>query len=95
MQIDDEAMETYATEISNATCALIDWLYNIDYATENATSADGGNIKSMSSGGESITFGDNNTIYTSVLSDIDAQNVQIRKIVNKYLMDTGLLYAGV
>lgn len=90
-----DAMEDYGNEIQKATCALIDVLYQIDYATKNATDAEKGNIKSKSSGNESITFGNNDTLITAVMSDQKAQYKLMTDAITEYLQGTGLLYAGV
>lgn len=53
------------------------------------------NIKSMSSGGRSVSFGSNETLIDKVLGDKTAQNHLFYDTVCEYLAGTGLLYAGV
>ena len=63
-------------------------------ATEYANDENGGNVKSMSSGGRSISFGTNETLIDKVLGDRVAQNRLCYDTVCEYLSGTGLLYAG-
>ena len=93
--ITEEKRIEYDTQIQKATCALMDLMYQIDAATKTATAKDETNVKSKSSGGESITFGDNDTLVTKVLADKNAQNRLMQDTVAEYLADTGLMYAGV
>lgn len=93
--ITEETAETYATQISFATCALIDSLYKFDLAAANVNDPEKGNIKSMSSGGESISFGNNDTVYTASLSNVNEQYKVLRSEISPYLANTGLLYAGI
>ena len=90
-----DAMEEYSEKIQKATCALADLLYKIDYKTNHANDTNGGNVKSMSSGGQSISFGSNETLIDKVLNDKVAQNRLCYYTVCEYLSGTGLLYAGV
>lgn len=92
--INDAAKAEYDERIQKATCALADLLYQIDYKTTHASDEKGGNVKSMSSGGRSISFGSNETLIDKVLGDKTAQNRLCRDVVNEYLSGTGLLYAG-
>ena len=81
--------------IEKAVCEVADTLYKLDYAEKHAHDAEHGNIKSMSSGGQSISFGENDTVYSKAVGDSRAQ---IRLIIDKvtpYLWDTGLMWAGV
>lgn len=93
--ITEESRSEYDTRIQKATCALMDLMYQIDLATETATAKDDTNVKSKSSGGESITFGDSDTLVTKVLADKTAQNKLMYDTIAEYLSGTGLLYAGV
>lgn len=92
--INDAAKAEYDERIQKVTCALADLLYQIDYKTTHASDEKGGNVKSMSSGGRSISFGTNETLIDKVLGDKTAQNRLCRDVVNEYLSSTGLLYAG-
>ena len=93
--IDDAAKEEFDEQIRKATCALADLLYQIDYKTTHASDEKGGNVKSMSSGGRSVSFGTNETLVDKVLIDKAAQNRLSYDTVCEYLSGTGLLYAGV
>lgn len=93
--VTEKAVEIYSVPIQKAVCALMDLLYQIDQATQTATAKDESNVKSKSSGGESITFGDKDTLITKVLSDKVAQNRLLQDTVSEYLSGTGLMYAGV
>lgn len=93
--IDDTAKEEFDEQIQKATCALADLLYQIDYKTAHANDPKNGNVKSMFSGGQSISFGSNETLVDKVLGDKVAQNRLCYDTVCEYLSGTGLLYAGV
>ena len=93
--ITDESLKVFDEKIQKATCALMDVMYQIDAATKTSTAKDDTNVKSKSSGGESITFGDSDTLVTKVLSDKTAQNRLMYDTISEYLAGTGLLYAGV
>ena len=93
--IDDAVMEEFGNQIQKATCALADLLYQIDYKTTHASDEKGGNVKSMSSGGRSVSFGTNETLVDKVLNDKTAQNRLCYDMVCEYMSGTGLLYAGV
>ena len=90
-----DALEEYSEKIQKAVCALADLLYKIDFKTNHANDTNGGNVKSMSSGGQSISFGSNETLVDKVLNDKVAQNRLCYDTVREYLSGTGLLYAGV
>ena len=93
--INDETQAEFDEKIQKATCALADLLYQIDYKTVHANDPKNGNVKSMSSGGQSISFGSNETLVDKVLNDKTAQNRLCYDTVCEYLSGTGLLYAGV
>ena len=93
--INDDTRTKFDERIQKATCALVDLLYQIDYKTAHANDAQAGNVKSMSSGGQSISFGSNETLVDKVLGDKTAQNRLCYDAVCEYLSGTGLLYAGV
>ena len=93
--INDETQAEFDEKIQKATCALADLLYQIDYKTAHANDPKNGNVKSMSSGGQSISFGSNETLVDKVLGDKAAQNRLCYDAVCEYLSGTGLLYAGV
>lgn len=93
--ITEETRQEYDIRIQKSVCALMDLLFEIDKATKTATAKDDSNVKSKSSGGESVTFGDGQTLVTKVLSDKKAQDRLAYDTVKEYLFGTGLLYAGV
>ncbi len=93
--INDDTREEFDEQIQKATCALADLLCQIDYKTSHANDEKGGNVKSMSSGGRSISFGSNETLIDKVLSDRKAQSRLCYDTICDYLSGTGLLYAGV
>ena len=92
--ITEDAKAEYGERIQKATCALADLLYQIDFKTSHASDEKGGNIKSMSSGGQSISFGSNETAVDKALGDKTAQNRLCYDAVCEYLSGTGLLYVG-
>ena len=93
--INVETQAEFDEKIQKATCALADLLYQIDYKTVHANDPKNGNVKSMSSGDQSISFGSNETLVDKVLGDKVAQNRLCYDAVCEYLSGTGLLYAGV
>nr|DAE77872.1 MAG TPA: Head Tail Connector Protein [Caudoviricetes sp.] len=93
--INEDTLKEFDERIQKATCVLADLLYQIDFKTSHASDEKGGNVKSMSSGGRSISFGTNETLIDKVLNDKAAQNRLCYDTVCEYLAGTGLLYAGV
>ena len=93
--ITEERRAEYDEQIQKATCALMDLMFQIDAATKTATAKDETNIKSRTSGSESITYGNADTLVTKVLSDKVAQDHLMQDTIAEYLADTGLMYAGV
>lgn len=93
--INEDTLKEFDERIQKATCVLADLLYQIDFKTSHASDEKGGNVKSMSSGGRSISFGTNETLIDKVLNDKTAQNRLCYDTVCEYLAGTGLLYAGV
>ena len=93
--INEDTLKEFDERIQKATCALADLLYQIDFKTNHASDEKGGNVKSMSSGGRSISFGTNETLVDKVLNDKGAQNHLCYDTVCEYLSGTGVLYAGV
>lgn len=90
----DEAIKEYDTKIQKAVCCLADTMFKLDDCTTHATDTQKGNIKSMSSGGQSISFGNNDTVFTAVMADKKAQDRLMLDSLEDYLADTGLLYMG-
>lgn len=93
-RINEDTLKEFDERIQKATCALADLLYQIDFKTSHASDEKGGNVKSMSSGGRSISFGTNETLVDKVLNDKTAQNRLCYDMMCEYLSGTGLLYAG-
>lgn len=94
-RINEYYLDVFSDAIQNATCALAEALYKLNYAEINATSTEHGNIKSMSSGGQSVTFGNNETIYNTILGNEKAQKQHLYNIAKEHVGYTGLMYAGV
>lgn len=92
--ITETSLQEYDEKIQKATCAIVDLMYQIEIATTAANAKDNTNVKSYSSGGESITYGSTETLVTKVLSDPIAQNRLLQEKAAEYLSGTGLLYAG-
>lgn len=93
--ITEGELSKYNIQIQKATCAVMDLLFWLDFAEKNANNPVGGNVKSMSSGGQSVSFGENDTVITKVLSSKEAQNKLLREAISEYLHDTDILYSGV
>lgn len=93
-RINVDAMEEFGDRIQKAACALTELLYQIEVKTSHANDPKLGNVKSMSSGGQSVSFGSNETLVDKVLGDKQAQNRLCYDTVCEYLSGTGLLYAG-
>lgn len=87
-------VEQYDTEIQKAVCALADVLFKLDEAKLLANNPEKGNIKSMTVGDQSVSFGSNDTEYTLAMSDTKKQYDLMVDAVSVYLSHTGLLYAG-
>lgn len=72
----DEEMDA----IKYGICAMCDVLYNIDKAEKTALAgnADSANVKSRSSGGESISYDSAKTVYSNAIGDTKARNELLR-----------------
>lgn len=92
--ITEASLQEYDEKIQKATCAIADLMYQIETAIATANAKDSTNVKSYSSGGESITYGSTETLVTKVLSDPVAQKRLLQGKAAEYLTGTGLLYAG-
>lgn len=93
--ITESELSSHGTEIQKATCAIADLLYQIDFKKKNSHDSTNGNVKSMSSGGQSITFGANETALDVALSDDKALTRMLYDVASEYLYTTDLLYMGV
>lgn len=90
----EDDLDVYEDNINMAICSVADVLYQIDNAMKNSNSENSTNIKSMSSGGESISFGENISVISKAIGDIQLQNKICYQVMYEYLYDTGLLYRG-
>lgn len=88
---DDEKLNA---RVQKAVCAIVDVLYQLDVAKERATATDDSNIRSKSSGGESVTFGSDKTDITAAISSPYAQDALCYHAALEYLSGSGLLFAG-
>ncbi len=87
----------YTDEEQKAVCALAEINYQISVAEKatGITASGGGIIKSMSSGGESVSYDVGNNMIYSVLNSNREQSKLKYNVAARYLRGTGLLYAGV
>lgn len=90
-----ESRSEYDQQIQKAVCALMDIMFKLDHAEKVANTKDRSNVKSMSSGSESVTYAEHETAITKALGDKTAQNRLMYAAIAEYLNGTGLLYAGV
>lgn len=87
----------YTDEEQKAVCALAEINYQISVAEKatGITASGGGIIKSMSSGGESVSYDVGNNMIYSVLNSNREQSKLKYNVAARYLRGTGLLYVGV
>ena len=96
VNINDDAIELYGDRIQKAVCALMEFMHKLNTIEDNASSGNyEGNIKAISSGNESITYGHTETIYSKAITDSNSRRKVEYDIIKPYLSDTGLLYAGI
>lgn len=78
-------------DVKDCTCAIAELLYKADSVMEQAR-ADGaaGILASYSNDGESGTYDLKESVYTE-----SGKKSEIRRLIYRYLGNTGLLYAGV
>ncbi len=81
------ALAAYEIQIKKAICALCEVLAQLDEVS-NATGA----VRSISSGGESVSYGD--TAISAAATSKKAQMALKFDTVRPYLHNTGLLYQG-
>lgn len=91
--IDDTALIIFNEKIQKAVCALIDCIKSIDTAAGGTNTPGTGSIKSLSSGGESVTYEQN--AYAKASSDVNYKRQLEQSTIKTYLTGTNLLYAGV
>ena len=77
--------------VRECTCELAELLYKADRLDRQAL-ADGapGVLTSYSNDGQSGTFDTSQSVYTA-----DGKQAEIRRIIRRYLLNTGLMYKGV
>jgi hypothetical protein len=93
--INDVSIVGFEVKVQKAVCALMDEMFKVEQAKDNTVTGEyAGNVKSRSSGGESITYNDVQTVYTKAISDEKAKQTLFYDTVREYLTGTGLLYAG-
>lgn len=93
--IGDSEVVEYSEKIQKAVCSLMDVLFSLDEATKSlADGTNTDNIKSKSSGGESISYGDIKNAYSVAISDSSAKYDLEMEAIKPYLSGTGLLYMG-
>lgn len=80
--------------LQKATCSVADFLFKVDTAENFVNTQTESNVKSKSSGGESVTYGSTETDVTKAMSDHKSRQVAIYNSASIYLSGTGLLYAG-
>lgn len=90
--IDAAALDTYSEQIQKATCVLVDFLFDLEQLQDNSGAV--GNIQSRTSGGESITYKNNDTALTKALTSTSERYRAELELIKPYLTGTGLLYAG-
>lgn len=93
-RINEAAYEAYGEKIKKSVCKVAELLFEIDFAQKNIQDPKNGNIKSMSSGGQSVSFGNTDTLVSKAVSDKDAQEKLLYDAVMEYLGPTGLMYGG-
>ena len=93
--ITEENRTVYDRQIQKAVCALMDLMFSLKEAEDKANVKDEGNVKSVSSGSESVTYAEHETKLLKVLADKKAQDRLMQETIAEYLGNTGLMYAGV
>ena len=86
--------EALQKKVKKAMCSLADTMYNIDQQLQRANSTDMTNVKSKSSGSESVSYGQSETILTKAAADPAFRSRLYYDAVKTYLSGTGFLYAG-
>lgn len=93
--ITEESLEEFSDNVQIAVCAIVDFLFSMDELQSRASSgASEVNIKSITSGSESITYNTVSTAYEKALSDPAEKRRLEYEEIKPYLSNTGLLYAG-
>ncbi len=82
------------TAVQMAACAVADKLFAIDAAARIANTQEEGNVKSKSSGNESVSYATAETDVTKALADPKVKKMLLYGVAVEYLTGTGLLYWG-
>lgn len=78
----------FAVRVKKALCALAEKMADVELANNTLRNSGGVGVSSVSSGSESISFR-----ADTIISDSE-QNKLYLNVVRDYLLNTGLLYAG-
>lgn len=93
-RIDDEVIAEFGEKLQYAVCEIMDILYRVDLMEKNPNDTNNASVKSMSSGGQSVSFNNNETEFDAAISSRKDQDRMILDRISEYLFDTGLLYKG-
>ena len=91
----EQAAEEFNEELQEAVCCVADFLFTLDRKKSNPNDVNINSVKSMSSGGQSVSFNASGDEIDAVMDDVSKQNAMLLSMVSEYLYDTGLLYKGV
>jgi hypothetical protein len=74
--------------LKNGLCALTETVYKLNKAEEQALSgnSDSGNVKSRSSGGESVSYENRSTVYDEALKDASKKNALYRSVLMEWIV---------
>lgn len=93
-RINEVEYVSYIIQIQKAVCALAELDFKFDEAMKSADGDSYGAIRSISSGGESVSFDAQANVITNALGDKNAQEKLKFDTVRPYLYNTGLLFQG-
>ena len=91
----EQAVEEFNEEVQKAVCCVADFLFTLDRKKSNPNDVNINSVKSMSSGGQSVSVNASGDEIDAVMDDVSKQNAMLLSMVSEYLYDTGLLYKGV
>ena len=91
----EQAVEEFNEEVQKAVCCVADFLFTLDRKKSNPNDVNINSVKSMSSGGQSVSFNVSGDEIDAVMDDVSKQNAMLLSMVSEYLYYTGLLYKGV
>lgn len=77
-------------KVKDACCALAEKIHDIELSNKAVREVGGAGVSSVSSGSESISFGN----ASSVMNEVEVDKIYY-SIVKEYLTGTGLLFAGI